>query len=485
MSFNANKKGGYSIIEILIAIVFFTASISFTIIILSNSQNVLVNRENDIFAKNLSREGLNGASVIIKNNWYGIADGEYGLLWENNVWSFSGTQDTQNIFTRKITVTTIQNGEREIDSAVTWQESPLRPQEEVELATILTNWVNVVDTGGDDGGGGITGDWRNPRTLGSVDLGPGNSATDLDVKNKIVYMSATASSASKPDFFIVDASNGSSPFVVSQLNTGTGLNAVDMAGDYAYVANNNSTFQLQVIDVSSIENPELSASFQLPGVSGAGAKGNSIFYSSKKIYIGTKKATGPEFHIIDVSTPTNPEELGSYEVGDDVNAIVVKEGIAYIATPNNEGELEILDISDPSDITEISSFDALGDSEEGKCLFLANPKIYLGRTIGGDHINHHELHILDISTPATPLSLGSKNFSSSINDLVVEDYLMFLATNDSNNEFQIWNISNPSDIVLWSSFNFPQMASGIDYEDNLVYVSVRSNDGLRIITSTP
>ncbi|GAH25486.1 unnamed protein product, partial [marine sediment metagenome] len=48
-----------------------------------------------------------------------------------------------------------------------------------------------------------------------------------------------------------------------------------------------------------------------------------------------------------------------------------------------------------------------------------------------------------------------------------------------------WNISNPGNIELWSSFNFPQVATGIDYEDNVVYVSVRSNDALRIITSSP
>ena len=45
--------------------------------------------------------------------------------------------------------------------------------------------------------------------------------------------------------------------------------------------------------------------------------------------------------------------------------------------------------------------------------------------------------------------------------------------------------SSSTSPVLHSSFNFPQVATGVDYEDNLVYVSVRSNDALRIITSSP
>ena len=67
--------------------------------------------------------------------------------------------------------------------------------------------------------------------------------------------------------------------------------------------------------------------------------------------------------------------------------------------------------------------------------------------------------------------------------VVARDDLAFIASSNSNREFQVINISDPNNPSLWSYFNFPQVATGIDYEDNLVYVSVRSNDALRIITS--
>lgn len=480
MSLNLNNKKGFSIMEILIAVALFTISISLTITMVSDSQNVVVNRENNVIAKNLSQEGLSGASVIIKNNWYGIADGQYGLSWANNIWNLSGTQDTQSIFTRKITVVTIQNGERSIKSTITWQETPLRPQEKVELTTILTNWVNVANTGGDDGGSGVSGNWRNPRTLGSVDLGPGNSATDLDVKNKIVYLSATASSEAKPDFYIVNATDGQNPFIVSSLNTGSGLNAIDTAGNYAYVANSDVDSQLQIIDVTSITNPSFIKSFKLSGVSGIGAIGNSIFYSFKKIYIGTKKATGSEFHIVDVSNPNNPTELGSFEINYDVNSIVVANNKAYIATGNTSKELTILDVSNPSNITELGSLNASG-STAGRSIFLSNASVFLGKDA-----DTNSLIIANISNPSSITQTSSTNLSSQgVNDINMRDNLAFIGTTDPNKEFQVWDISNLSVPSLWATFNFPQLVSGIDYEDNFVYVSVRSNDALRIITSSP
>ncbi|MFA6397612.1 MAG: hypothetical protein WDK96_02060 [Candidatus Paceibacterota bacterium] len=484
MNKNQNQKNekGSSMIEIVIALFLLSTAIGFSVILFWSGQKILTDRENEFTARVLSKEGIVGVKSVLENNWKSTPDGIYGLSFTNGKWELLGDQDENDIFTRKIQITTINKDEKTIKSVVDW-ESESHKDLEVELLSIVSDWFDVSATGGDTGGTGLAGDWLHPQTLGSVDLGAGNSATDLDVVNKIVYLSTEASDNKKADFYIVDATNGNSPFIVSSVNTGTGLNAVDVARNYAYVANKSTSNQLQIIDVSNINSPTLYASFHLIGVSGSGAVGNSIFYDSQKIYIGTNQANGPEFHIIDVSIPSNPQELGSYEINGDVNAIIVKDNIAYLSLSNDDKELKILDVNNPASITTINDFDANGNTEDGKSLCLVFPKLYLGRTVGGNHVDHHELYTLDISTPTNPLTIESKNFNSSINDLFIKDYLMFLATDDPNNEFQVWNITDPINPTLWSSFNFPQVASGIDYEDNVIYVSVRSNDSLRIITS--
>lgn len=72
--------------------------------------------------------------------------------------------------------------------------------------------------------------------------------------------------------------------------------------------------------------------------------------------------------------------------------------------------------------------------------------------------------------------------TAKVNGVRVSGRFAFLATEDSNEEFQVLDISNPASIPApVSTYNFPQEATGVDFENNIIYSSVRSNDGLRII----
>jgi len=473
-------NNGQSLVDILIGLALLSLGISFAAILVFGGQDAVTERGNATEAQSLAEEGLNAAKLIFQNNWSAVSDGTHGLSFASGTWALSGAQDTQNIYTRQITVTSTDANTKDISSQVSWLTNPQRPQN-VTLVGRVTNWKTIIATGGDACGGSLTGDWQNPRTLGSVDLGAGISATGLDVKDKIVYMSGTASTASKHDFFIVDATDGQNPRIVSSLNTGSGLNGIDAAGNYAYLANKSSTAQLQIIDISNISAPVLRSSLGLPGVS---AYGNTIFYYDAKVFIGTLSTSGKEFHIINVADPLNPAILSSVEIGANVNAISVSGKMAYLALSADD-EIRVFDISNPSSPQQAGAYFAPGNSEDGKTLFMVGTRMYLGRTLGSNHTNHHELHILDISSSSNITSFGSVNFLQNVNSVAVQDFLLFMGTSDSNAEFQMWNISNPANIVRTASFNFPQIGTAVDCENNFVYVAVRSNDALRIITSSP
>ena len=170
--------------------------------------------------------------------------------------------------------------------------------------------------------------------------------------------------------------------------------------------------------------------------------------------------------------------MGSYEVGADINDIYVLDNTAYLATANDGEEVLVLDVANPASISEVGGFNAVS-GEDGKSVYLVGNKLYLGRTSGSN-----DFVIADASVLQSIQQLSSNNLGGvSVNGIVTRDYLAFLATSDSNSEFQIWNIASSTAPALWSEFNFPQVATSIDYEDNVVYVSVRSNDALRIITS--
>ncbi len=476
------NDSGQMLVEVLIALALFVIIITSVITIFFNGQLSAVDNSKVREASSISRNGIEAVRFIRDANWENMLDGQYGLEFSGGQWQFNGTSDVVGEYTRTISISTEEENVKKIVSQVTWEDGRLG-QQEVKLATFLSDWKNVPPPGGDPedpGGGGIAGDWQSPVTLGSVNLGPGNSATDVDVLNKIVFLSTEASTPSKPDLHIVDATDGMNPFVITDLNTGEGLNAVDVSGNYAYVANNDKDVShLQIINVGDIYNPSLASQIWFTDAGEAMA----VFYLDGKVYVGTEKeGGGKEFHIVDVTSPYSPSLVGDLEIGEDVNGIFVKDDKAYLATSDSD-ELIVVDITDPLNPSIYSTFGVEGDSEDGKTAYIVGDKLYLGRLVGGKHTNHHEFHILDVADPLNPSNLGSVDLQASLNDISVRSNLAFMATSLANNEFQIWDITDPAAPVLFSAFNFPQVATGIDYEDNLVYVSVRSNDALRIITS--
>jgi hypothetical protein len=456
------KRSGQASVEILIALVLFALGISALVALIFGGQSLTVDTGNSNRALGLARAQLEEAAATARDNFPGLVS----------------VSSTDQGFTKQLIVQMLDSNTARVTSKVSWRTDPLRLQD-ISLTELLTNWKLAKDTGSDTGGTAISGDWKSPRTLGSVSLGAGNSATDLDVLNQIVYITAEASDPKKEDFFVVNATNGQAPVITSFVDTGPGLNAVDVAGTLAYAANDSTSAQLQIIDVSNPATSTVLAEFRLPGVNGSGATGESIFYANGKVYIGTKQANGPEFHIVDVSVPAAPVSLGGFEVNADINMIQISGHYAYLATSADTQELKILDVTNPVAIAQVGSFDGSG-AADGYSAYLYGNTLYLGRAAQGDP----DLYILDVSNPASVIAKGSKVIGADVNGVRVRDNLAFVGTSASNEEFQVWDITNPAAISLWSSFNFPQVATGIDYENNTVYVAVRSNDALRIITST-
>jgi len=463
---NFGFRRAQATLDIIIGITILAVTLAAAMAAVFSSQSLTVDTEESLKAVSLARQNLERAVALGKEKFS----------------SLSSSSSTEGEFLKEIIVELVDPDTKKVRSVVSWQTDPQRRQK-VELVTFVTNWQVVISGGG---GAGTSGDWTNPRTLGSVDLGPGNEGTDLQVRNKIVYMTARASALSKPDFFIIDATDGQNPVVKGSINTGPGLSAVALSNTrYAYVANEDANAQLQIIDISSSTNPILVKSFKLPGTSG---KGISIFVRGNLAYVGVQKDDNSnEFHIVDVSDAANPVYLGKLEVGKNVNMIgvgrIVTSTYAFIAKPDN-AEFWSIDVSSSTNPVKVGEFDpSFSATTTGQSVYLIPGGVTL---YGGQRSNNgDELYVIDVAKPDFPTLLGSKEIGSDINDLYIRDNLAFLATSDSNNEFQVWNISDPTNIVFWSSFNFSQVATGIDYEDNLVYVSVRSNDALRIITSSP
>ncbi|KKR62667.1 MAG: hypothetical protein UU01_C0004G0034 [Parcubacteria group bacterium GW2011_GWA2_40_37] len=358
------------------------------------------------------------------------------------------------------------------------------------LATLLTN--PTVVNGGDTCSSVLVGDWKNPKIeniisfSGFSGIPVGTYAlTDIDVfKDKLYVTVGKTSDKTDPTFFVFDILDPSNPTLLGKLDNDidviAGLNSAVVFGKYAFVASASSYSrgQMQVIDLDSMS----VKTFKVPVLDPFGSSeglGNSIFYDNKTIYLGlTKSNSENEFNIIDVSDPLNPDYKAGYPVGNAINAIVVRDKYAYIASPNSE-ELQILNINNPNVPTPAGRFGV--GSGNGKSIWLIGDKIYFGRTTDGG--GGEDFQILNNANSNITLpKLGGANISSSVNGVIVRDYLSFLltGTKGTGSKLQIFKTDDLSNITSWNPTPLTLSSTGnviepsIDCEGNRLYVS--SND---------
>jgi hypothetical protein len=272
------------------------------------------------------------------------------------------------------------------------------------------------------------------------DLGAGNKSTDLEVRNGVAYISMDSSQTSLPDLYILDVHDPHHPLLLSSINTGPGIAALEVAGPYVYAANVSTTNQLQIIDITNRLAPKLISKFKLPlpNASSTPPLGSSLFYNKGYVYLGTEKWDGDEFSIIDVHIPTNPRFVGSYKTNTLINDIYVAGTEAYLAA-SDMGQMRVMDIQNPASIQLLSQFSPSGwETQQGKTISFFEDGLFLGRTVGGFNVlTNHEAFNFSSTTEL----LNSRDVPGGVYGIVYRPPYFYLATHSLGHEFQVWNSS--------------------------------------------
>jgi len=173
---------------------------------------------------------------------------------------------------------------------------------------------------------------------------------------------------------------------------------------------------------------------------------------------------GRTLKILDVTNPTSPEMLGLLELPSEIQDIACEEGIAYVA--DLSAGLRIIDVSSPAAPVEIGSIDSLFAHD----VAIVGGMAYVASGYGG-------LRIIDVSDPTTPEEVGKLSTGGVAHGVDVSGGLAFVT--DKWEGLIVVDVSEPSAPVEIGSIATPGQSWDVVVADDLAYVA-DSNGGLRI-----
>ncbi|MCW3134979.1 MAG: DNRLRE domain-containing protein [Methanophagales archaeon] len=211
-------------------------------------------------------------------------------------------------------------------------------------------------------------------------------------------------------------------------------------GNYLYVIGG----KFVIADISDPENAYIVSSLDIGG--------KDVQVQGNYAYLITPSVYGDDITIVDISDKKNPVKVAGIDVeslGGDHSGLwrLYVEG-NYLYTGDDNNYLYIIDISDPTNPTVISTWPNPGGYIEGPSSFAKKDNhVFVVRY-------HYGFYVIDVSDPANPVKvaevIGMNNPNA--NDIkILGDYL-FISTRYEG--FRIYNISDPTNPSLVTTFWF-------------------------------
>jgi hypothetical protein len=203
-----------------------------------------------------------------------------------------------------------------------------------------------------------------------------------------------------------------------------------------------------------------------------------VFVKDDIAYLSVAKEPGPsELLILDVSDPSNPVELGSYDEIGYPNQLAVVDEIVFIT--DRFGPLCIINVTDPSNPEKIGEYVGNGECYD---IIIDGEIAYLASWGQG-------LNILNISDPSTPELIENYAIPGAVIQLDLVGDLLYMNDHRSENTgLVVLNISDPTDLFMVDSYLPNDELWNPHVFDDYIYCGNHEVDGAELIilnTSDP
>jgi len=301
--------------------------------------------------------------------------------------------------------------------------------------------VDVINTSGGEVvlGAGGGGDWCAPSFATELNLpktGKAKSVTALPGGGEAY--AGTGENASGESFADILITNTNPP-TASIYGTIDGYKTNDIFGepDYGYIATDKPSKEAVIINLSGLPFVE-SGYFDAPGSN----FGESVFVSSNIGYVVVKD----KLYNFDLSSKS-----GSRPALDGDGVLLSKEGTsvyvvgnyAYVSIKgNNDVQLDIVDISNSSNMTKVGS--AKINNQSGQDVFVNETETRAYIVTNATSPTEKEFHIVNIESKSSPFKIGSGYYTNGMSPKGVEVVTnnKVIIVGEGGEEYQVVDIAN-------------------------------------------
>ncbi|MBY9000554.1 MAG: hypothetical protein KGD64_06545 [Candidatus Heimdallarchaeota archaeon] len=179
-----------------------------------------------------------------------------------------------------------------------------------------------------------------------------------------------------------------------------------------------------------------------------------------------------DFYLLNISDPSSITEISSFPLYRGHN-FRIKDDIAYI-TDEIFG-LKLLNISDPSNpnlISQINDGGTVGD------LFIVDNLVYVADVDDG-------LEIIDVSNATNPTKIAQYDEEGGISTVLIQEEILYtiIFRVDGRSWLNIMDISDIENMVVLGSYDVNILAHDIAVEDGVAYVA-NKEDGIMLLNVT-